>query len=137
MMNDATFRKALRRDHLAQPVLGYIQLGLIFMGSVFWAMAWNREEAFSADIYGEFALMFRAEAWALAMMCPAAMIWVGLRHPLKRWMVAVGSMLQLIQFMALGYSAIHTGGEPIIGMFCNGFFAPLFAYMLVEAIRDA
>lgn len=135
-MNAATMRKALRQDHLAQPVLGYIQIGLIFVGSIFWAMAWNREAAFSAELYGHFALGFRAEAWALAMMCPAAMIWVGLRHPVKRWMVAVGSALQVMQFTALGYSAIYTGGEPIIGVFSNGFFAPLFAYMLMEAVRD-
>lgn len=136
-MNATTMRKALRQDHLAQPVLGFIQLGLIFVGSIFWAMAWNREEAFSAEVYGTFALFFRAEFWALAMMCPAAMVWVGLRHPVKRWMVAAGSALQVLQFTALGYSAIYTGGEPIIGVFCNVLFAPLFAYVLVEALRDS
>lgn len=135
-MSAAILRKALRRDHLAQPVLGYLQIGLIFVGSCFWAMAWNQADAFDVNMYGKFALLFRAEAWALAMMCPAAMIWVGLRHPIKRWMVATGAALQVIQFSALGYSALYTGGEPIIGVFCNGFFAPLFAYMLVEALRD-
>lgn len=135
-MNAAAVRKALRRDHLSQPVLGYIQIGLIFMGSCFWIMARLQDNVFDVAMYGEFALRFKAEAWALAMMCPAAMIWVGLRHPVKHWMVAVGSALQVMQFLALGYSAIFTGGEPIIGLFCNGFFAPLFAYMLVEALRD-
>ena len=99
-------------------------------------MARLDDHAFNAEMYGAFAMSFHAEFWALAMMCPAAIIWVGLRNPIKRWMVAVGSALQLLQFIALGYSAIATGGQPIIGIFCNGFFAPLFAYMLVEALRD-
>lgn len=135
-MNAATVRKALRRDHLSQPVLGYIQIGIIFIGSCFWVMARLQDDVFDVNMYGEFALRFKAEAWALAMMCPAAMVWVGLRHPVKHWMVAVGAALQMSQFLALGYSAIFTGGEPIIGLFCNGFFAPLYAYMLVEALRD-
>ena len=135
-MNAKTIRRALGQSYLSQPVLSHIQIGLIFVGSVFWAMAWNRAEAFSTDLYGAFALMFRAEAWALAMMCPAAMVWIGLRHPTKHWMVAIGSALQMTQFTALGYSAIYTGGEPIIGVFSTGFFAPLFAYIMVEAIRD-
>jgi hypothetical protein len=134
-MNAATLSKALRQNHLAQPVLGHIQIGLIFVGSCFWVMARLQEDAFDAAMYGDFALLFQAEVWALAMMCPAAMVWVGLRHPVKRWMVAAGSMLQILQFSALGYSAIFTGGEPIIGVFCNGFFAPLFAYMLMESLR--
>ena len=105
-------------------------------GSLFWMMAVNQDQAFSAELYGEFALRFKAEVWALAMMCPSAMIWVGLRHPIKRWMVIIGSALQVLQFLALGYSAWFTGGEPIIGVFCNVLFAPLFAYMLMEALRD-
>lgn len=135
-MNVRVVRRALGLDHLAQPVLGLIQIGLILVGSMFWMMAVNQDRAFSAELYGEFALRFKAEAWALAMMCPAAMIWVGLKHPIKRWMVVIGSALQIVQFTALGYSAMFTGGEPIIGVFCNGFFAPLFAYMLMEALRD-
>ncbi len=134
-MNATTLRKALRQDHLAQPVLSIIQLCLIFVGSCFWIMARLQAEAFDAAMYGDFALMFPAEFWALGMMGPAAIVWVGLRHPVKRWMVAIGCAMHLTQFLALGYSAIYTGGEPIIGVFCNGFFGPIFAYMLMESLR--
>ena len=134
-MNATTLRKALRQDHLTQPVLSYIQICLIFVGSCFWIMARWQEEAFDAAMYGDFALLFPAEFWALGMMGPAALVWVGLRHPVKRWMVAVGAGLQLLQFSALGISAIYTGGEPIIGVFCSGFFCPIFAYLLMESLR--
>ncbi len=55
---------------------------------------------------------------------------------IKRWMVMVGSSLQIIQFCALGYSAWFTGGEPIIGVYAIIFFASLYAYILGAALND-
>ena len=136
-MNAKIVRKALRMDHLSQPVLPWIQVGLVVIGAMFWAMASLREEAFDVGMYGEFALRFPAEAWAVAMMAPAAMVWIGLRDPVKHWMVAFGAALQVMQFCALGYSALFTGGEPIIGVFCVVLFAPLHAYILGAALNDA
>lgn len=128
--------KALGRDYLSQPELVDDQWALIFVGSLFWWLASWSPAAFSAELYGDFALMFQAEAWAMAMMAPAAMVLLGLQDPVKRWMVAVGAALQVIQFGALGYSAIFTGGEPIIGVFCWVFFARKYARMVWSATRD-
>jgi hypothetical protein len=131
-----TIRKALKTDYLSQPVLAHFQWGLMLVGALFWAQASMTHEAFDAALYGEFALVFRAEAWAMAMMAPSAMILIGLRQPVKRWMVAIGAALQALQFSALGYSALWTGGEPIIGIFCLVLFLPLFVRMAVEARSD-
>ena len=135
-MSAKIVRRALRIDYLSQPVLGHIQLGLFTVGALFWVQASMQDQAFSEALYGQFALTFPAEAWAIAMMAPAAMVWIGLRHPVKRWMVAVGSIMQIVQFAALGYSSIYTGGEPIIGIFCIILFAPLYSRILGEALID-
>lgn len=135
-MNAKIMRRVLKLDYLSQPSLEHDQWALIFCGSVFWWMASWHTEAFSADLYGHFALRFQAEAWAMAMMAPAAMVLIGLQDPVKRWMVAIGALLQFIQFGALGYSAIFTGGEPIIGVFAWLFFARQQARLMWSAFRD-
>lgn len=135
-MNARVIRKVLRLDYLSQPVLSHMQLALFVVGSLFWVQASMQDSAFSEAIYGEFALLFPAEVWAMAMMGPAAMVWIGLRRPVKRWMVAVGAAIQIVQFSALGYSALYTGGEPIIGIFCTVLFAPLYTRILWEAGSD-
>lgn len=136
-VNAKAIRRVLRLDYLTQPSLEHDQWALIFVGALFWWMASWRPEAFDAAIYGSFALIFPAEAWAMAMMAPAAMILIGLQDPVKRWMVAVGSGLQLMQFASLGWSAIFTGGEPIIGIFAWVFFARQYARMMWSALSDA
>lgn len=135
-MNAQVLRRVLRIDPLSQPSLVHDQWALIFVGSIFWWMASWRPAAFSANLYGDFALMFQAEAWAMAMMAPAVLVLIGLRDPVKRWMVAVGAALQIIQFAALGYSAIFTGGEPIIGAFAWLVFVRQYAWMMWSALRD-
>ena len=135
-MNARTVRRVLKLDYLSQPSLEGDQWALIFVGSVFWWMASWSPDAFSADLYGHFALRFQAEAWAMAMMAPAALVLIGLQDPVKRWMVAIGAGLQVLQFGFLGYSAIFTGGEPIIGAFAWLFFARQQARMMWNAVID-
>jgi hypothetical protein len=136
-MNARAVRKALGIDHLSQPVLSYMQVMLILVGAVFWIMATTQAAPFDEDTFGRFALQYPAEAWALAMMGPAALTWVGLRDPVKRWMVAVGVGMQFVNFCALGYSFIFTGGEPVMGLFALIFFAPLHIYIFGAAVNDA
>lgn len=128
---------AILRGHkyLTQPILCQMQLAIILIGAMFWIEARLQGEAFSAAVFGEFALQFPAEVWASVMMGASAMCWVGLRHPVKRWMVAAGAGLQTLQYLALGYSAIVTGGEMVIGLHCTTFFAPIYIVMLVEALH--
>lgn len=136
-MNVKVVRKALRQDALSQPLIHYAQILLVLIGGVFWFMAHKQVQAFSVELYGQFALRFKAETWAMAMMGPAAIVWIGLRDPIKRWMVIVGSSLQVVQFCTLGYSAWFTGGEPIIGVYAVVFFASFYAYILGAALNDS
>jgi hypothetical protein len=137
--NGAVMRaiRAIRRDWLDQPVLTGIECGLFVIGVLFWVEARLVSEAFNAEIYGDFALQYPAELWAGAMMGGAAMTMIGLRDPVKRGMVAAGSLIMTAMFLGLAYSAIATGGELIIGAFCSVLFAPLHARMAWEALRDA
>ena len=135
-MNARAVRKALGIDHLSQPVLSYAQIAMVIVGAIFWGMAAHQIAPFDVDTFGEFALQFPAEAWAMAMMGPAAIVWVGLRDPVKRWMVAIGAGMQFVNFCALGYSFIFTGGEPVMGLFALIFFAPLHAYIFGAAVND-
>lgn len=124
-----------RRRYLAQPILCQMQVAIIFIGALFWVEARLQGEAFSPAVFGGFALRFPAEMWAGVMMGASALCWIGLRHPVKRWMVAVGAGLQTLQYLALGYSAIVTGGEMVIGLHCTTFFAPIYMVMFVEALH--
>ena len=135
-MNAKTLRRVLKLDYLSQSTLEHDQWALIFVGALFWWMAAWKPEAFDAGLYGHFAMTFQAEAWAMAMMAPAALVLIGLQDPVKRWMVAAGAGLQVVQFGALGYSAIFTGGEPIIGVFCWVFFARQYVRMIWSAFLD-
>lgn len=139
-MNGGTIRKAVRaiqrRGYLDQPILSGIQLALFVIGAAFWIEARLSNEAFNVAIYGEFALRFPAEMWAGAMMGGAAMTWVGLRVPVKRWMVLIGALVMAANFLGLAYSAIATGGELIIGIFCSVLFAPLYVVIAWEATAN-
>jgi hypothetical protein len=125
----------LRRDYLAQVVLSHIQIATVCIGAIFWVEASFQGTAFSARVFGDLALMFPAEMWAGIMMGASAMCWVGLRHPVKRWMVAAGAALQTLQYLALGYSAIATGGEMVIGLHCTALFAPIYLRLFWEALH--
>mgnify|MGYP003610986858 FL=1 len=132
-----TLARALRRhEYLMQPILQQMQVAIILIGSLFWIEARMQGDAFSAAVFGKFAVTFPAEMWAGVMMGASALCWIGLRHPVKRWMVAVGAALQTLQYLALGYSAIATGGEMVIGLHCTTFFAPIYMVMLCEALRN-
>ena len=122
--------------YLTQPVLSHMQLAIFAIGAMFWAEAITSGQAFSAQVFGEFALQFHAEFWAGLMMGGSALCWIGLRHPVKWWMIAIGSGIQTLQYLGLGYSAIATGGETVIGLHCTVFFAPIYARMFWEAVTS-
>ena len=119
-------------DWLSQPVLQWLNIGLFLVGSGFWIEAHLNDQAFSAAIYGDFALRFQAEVWAGVMMMGSALTFIGLVRPVHRWKVVVGSVMLLLNFMGLAYSAIWTGGEMVIGLFCSVLFAPLFLKLAFE-----
>jgi hypothetical protein len=135
-MNASAIRKTLGIDHLSQFILPWTQVAMFIIGAVFWAMATIQAAPFDAETFGDFALQYPAEAWAMAMMGPAAMVWVGLRNPVKHWMVAIGAGMQFLNFCALSYSFLWTGGQPVMGLFAIIFFAPLHAYIFGAAVND-
>lgn len=128
---------AFRQHYLSQPILCQMQVAIIIIGALFWVEARLQGEAFDAGVFGSLAVRFPAEMWAGVMMGASAMCWIGLRHPVRRWMVAIGAALQTVQYLALGYSAIATGGEMVIGLHCTVLFAPIYMVMFWEALRDA
>lgn len=125
-----------RAYYLTQPVLSQMQMAIFAIGSMFWIEATLQGEAFSAQVFGEFALRYPAELWAGTMMAGSAMCWIGLRHPVQWWMIAAGAGVQVVQYLALGFSAIQTGGEIVIGLHCTVFFAPIFARMFWVAVTS-
>jgi hypothetical protein len=129
-------QKAFDPALLTLALLPAAQISLLVIGIAFWIMATTQAAPFDADTFGHFALEYPAEAWAMAMMGPAALVLIGLRDPVKRWMVAVGAGMQFINFCALGYSFIFTGGEPVMGLFALLFFAPLHACVFGAAVND-
>jgi hypothetical protein len=129
----ALARQFASRYYLTQPALSQLQLIIVIIGSLFWAEAQLSGDAFSAAVFGTFALQYPAEMWAGIMMAGSAIVWIGLRHPVKWWMVSIGAGVQSLQYIALGYSAIMTGGEMVIGLHCTMLFAPIFARMFWEA----
>jgi len=112
------------------------QIAILLIGTLFWIEARTTGGAFSERVFGEFALRFPAEMWAAWMMAGSAIIMLGLKKPERHWMIAFGSILQCLQYLALGYSAIMTGGEMVIGLHCTMYFAPSFMRTFVEAVRD-
>ena len=137
-MNERAIAVALspRSDWLDHSLIRWAQLIIIVIGCAFWVAARLQTEAFNADVFGHFALRFQAEFWAGWMASSSLMVWIGLMHPQKRWMVAIGAGFQCAQYLALGFSAIVTGGELVIRLHCTLLFAPGFFAIARRAALD-
>lgn len=109
---------------------------LLAIATLFWIDATTTKAGFSADTWGYFSYQYPAAMWAFIMMAASAITINGLLLPTKHWMVIVGCAMQLIQFSAIAYSAIFTGGEFVVGIYAGLYFAPMFALALREAIKD-
>lgn len=137
-MNVRALAKALGRPHwLDHPLIRWMQVAIIIIGCAFWIEARLQANAFSPAVFGQFATRFPAEAWAGIMVTGSLMIWIGLLDPLKRWMIAIGAAIQTLQYLALGYSAIMTSGELVVGIHCTALFVPVFAAVFWRSVRDA
>lgn len=135
-MNAQAIERELRsRDNLHHPVVIWAQVAIVMIACLFWALARVQESAFSEAVFGAFALRFPAEAWAAVMGGASMMVWLGLQRPPRQWMITIGAALQTLQYMALGYSAIMTGGEVVIGAHCTIVFAPFFGWIFWKAVR--
>jgi hypothetical protein len=120
---------------LESPFLIFFLLASAVIGAMFWRQAIQQEGAFNVDTFGRFALMFPAEWWAGAMMAGSLLTFWGLTHPPKRWLMIAGSVVNALQFTGLGYSAILTGGEVVVGLYASIMFAPASLITLWAAVQ--
>ena len=119
-----------------RPMLMVFEVILFFIGALFWVQASLQEQAFNADTFGRFALLFPAEFWAGLMMAGSAIAYIGLVKPIRRNMVAVGGAINALQYLGLAYSSIFTGGEFVIGIHLVLLFVPAHLWMAWEALRS-
>ena len=110
---------------------------LFAIGVFFWIDSRSGSPNFGEDTWGSFAYSFPAEMWALISLSMSSMIIVGLVRPVKSWMVAFGSFVQCVNFLALSYSAVFTDGTVVIGLYASLYFLPKHTWMLVESFKNA
>jgi hypothetical protein len=114
-------RGDLMRRWLASPRLAFDLMLHAGVGMAFWLLARAQPEAFSVETFGRFALMFKAEVWAAAMMAGSIITFVGVMHPPQRWAIMLGSVINAVQFAGLCYSALFTDGALVVGVYALGF----------------
>lgn len=119
-----------------RPIAMAFEIGLFFIGVLFWIEARLSGEAFSASIYGNFALVFPAEFWAMIMMCGAAITVNGLIKPVHRKRIALGAIVQIFNFGFISASAAFTGGEFVIAVFASVIFLTPHLWLAAEGLRD-
>lgn len=122
---------------LASPFLAFDLIRHAVVGMAFWLLAQSQPEAFSAATFGAFALQFKAELWALAMMAGSIITFVGVMHPPHRWAIVLGSAINMVQFAGLCYSALFTGGEMVVGAYALGFATASGLTVLAGLRHDA
>ena len=132
------WRLCAERHSLARyrPMAMAFECGLFFIGVLFWIEARLGGEAFSAAIYGDLALRFSAEFWAMLMMCGAAITINGLVKPVHRKRIALGAIVQIINFGLLSASAAFYGGEFAIAVFASVIFLTPHLWLAAEGLRN-
>ena len=107
---------------------------LFGVGALFWVYAVMGGDVMKPEVYGEFATSYPAEMWAGGIMGGTALIICGLIRPICNWQVAVGGAICCLNYIALTYSAVFTGGEFVIGVFCGVFFLSWHVWLTLEGI---
>jgi len=132
------FRNVMARGSLYRygPLLILMNLSLFAIAVSFWADANSGAAGFQEATWGAFAYSFPAKAWAAIMLAGSALVAGGLMRPPNSWIVAVGCLLQLVEFGGIAYSAIMTNGEMVVGIFAAIFFVPIYIWVLLEVARD-
>lgn len=134
-MSDATYtRDSLLERWLQSPFHLFFLLASALIGCLFWVQAILQHEAFNVDTFGRFALQFPAESWAGAMIVGSLLTFAGMMQPPRRWMMVAGSLVNVLQFSGLGYSAILTGGELVVGLYASLMFAPACVITFCAAV---
>lgn len=117
-----------------RPAILYTQYSMFVFGVLFWIDANLGGEGFKEATWGSFAYLFPAKMWAALNIGASALSIIGLKKPIRSWMVAVGSGLHFIQFSSITYSATYTGGEMIVGLMASVYFLPMHMWLFYEAV---
>lgn len=106
---------------------------LIIVGMTQWAYAKLHNAPLSAQTWGEAALQFPLEAWALAMMGGSLLTFLGLLYPPNPRLIRIGCMVQIAHMSFLGSSALFTGGDMVIAVFAFLLLVPLHLFLAMRA----
>lgn len=117
-----------------RPALIGMEMALFAIGLLFWLDTQTGGDNFSPETYGAWACSLPAEMWAGVMLAGGVLCVSGLMHPVTRWRIVVGALVHVVQFTALSFSAILTGGQFVIAIFPLLFFVPLHIILAWEAV---
>lgn len=110
-----------------------IEIGLFVIGVLFWIDATMGATSFTPLVWGDLAYSIPAICWAFVNMGCAALTIAGLIRPVRNWMVIVGAVLSIAQYLVLAWSAMFDGGTAIIAMFAFVLLIPFHIWLLFEA----
>lgn len=115
-----------------RPVFMVVQVMLCIISLAFYYSTFFPQPLMRAETWGTLAYELPARWWAAYGVVAAALTWAGLRIPVRNWMVTAGAVMQCAQYVVLSWSAVFTGGEPVVGIYVYLFFLPLHLWILIE-----
>lgn len=116
-----------------RPMFMMMQVSLFSIGVIFWIDAMTDGVGFQEETWGWLAYSIPVEVWAFTNMATSAITIIGLMKPVQRWMIVVGCVSHIVQFMILSYSATMCGGVFVLGLYASVFFLPLHLWLFIEA----
>lgn len=116
-----------------RPVLMLFEGALLLVGCLFWISTQSGVDSFSPETWGDWACALPAELWAGVQMFAGAAIVTGLMHPVTRWRIIIGCLVQIIQFAGLSVSAMGSGGQFVIAVYPLVLFVPFHLILMAEA----
>lgn len=117
-----------------RPAILYSQYSFLIFGVMLWVDSVMGYGSLSQSTWGSVAYYIPAKLWALVIMGASAISIIGLKKPVKTWMVGIGAFLQCVQFSVISYSVIYTGGDVAVGILASVFFLPLHMWLFYEAV---
>ena len=111
-----------------------MQAGFFCIGAAFWFDSMMGGRSFTPQLWGTLAYAIPAKALAAWTLASASITLVGLIKPIKRMHVVIGSIMHMMQFTLLAYSASVSGGEFVVTLYACFIFIPMHGWLLLEAI---
>lgn len=109
---------------------------LVVVGLLQWIWARLSDQPLEASTWGEAALAFPLELWAIFMTLGSLMVFLGLLYPPHARIVRFGCLIQIAHISYLGFSAAITGGDPVIAAFAFTVLVPVHLFLALRAGHD-